>query len=99
MQDPNLYLLVFLEVFDTLKVSGFFTDAIHLRLFPFSLKDKARAWLYLLPPGSITTWDELTKAFLAKLFPPSKMENLRNRITTFAERETLYEGCEQFKDL
>jgi len=51
--------------------------------------------------GSITTWDELTKAFLAKFFPPSKTAILRNQITSFTqkENESLYEAWEQFKDL
>ena len=37
--------------------------------------------------------DELTKAFLTKFFPSSKMVNLRNQITTFTRRkdDSLYE--------
>jgi len=101
MEDPNLHLSVFLEVRDTLKINGASTDAIHLRLFPFSLKDKARSKLHSLPLGSVTTWDELTKVFLAKFFPPSKTGSLRNQITSFAQREdeSLYEAWERFKDL
>jgi len=45
-----------------LKLNGVSTDAIWLRLFPFSLKDKARAQLHSLPSGCITTWDKLTKS-------------------------------------
>jgi len=74
MEDPNLHLSVFLEVCDTLKINRGSNDAIRLRLFPFSLRDKARAWLHSLPPGSITTWDELTKVFLTKFFPPARWE-------------------------
>ena len=43
MEDPNLHLSIFLKVCDTLKINWAFTDAICLRLFPFSLKDKAKA--------------------------------------------------------
>jgi len=95
MEDPNLHLLVFLEVYDTLKINGASTDAIHLRLFLFSLRDKARAWRHSLPPGSnITTWDELTKVFVTKFFPPSKTGSLKNQITSFTqgEDEFLYEA-------
>jgi len=46
--DPKLHLLVFLEVCDTLKLNGVPTNAIRLRLFLFSLRDKARAWLHSL---------------------------------------------------
>ena len=101
MEDPNLHLLIFLEVCDTLKLTEVSTDAIRLPLFPFSLKDKAHAWLHSLPLDFICTWDELPKAFLAKIFPPSKTASLRNQITTFTQRddESLYEAWEQFKDL
>jgi len=101
IEDPNLHPSVFLEVCDTLKINGASTNAIRLRLFPFSLRDKARAWLHSLPPGSISTWEELTKAFLAKFFPPSKTMSLSNQITSFTQREdvTLYEVWERFKDL
>ena len=89
MGDPNLHLSVFLEVCDTLKINRASTDAIRLRLFPFSLRDKARAWFHSLPPGSISTWEELTKAFLAKFFPQSKTANLRNQITSSTQRRDL----------
>jgi len=39
MEDPTLHLSVFLEVCDTLKINGVYTNAIRLRLFPFSLRD------------------------------------------------------------
>jgi len=60
-----------------------------------------RAWLHLLPPGCITTWDKLIKVFLAKFFPSSKRASLRNQITTFSQKEdkTLYEAQERFKEL
>jgi len=88
-------------VYDTLKLNRVSTNTINLRLFPFSLEEKAHAWLHLSPPDSITTWDELTRAFLVKFFPTRKTASLRNQITTFTQRqdELLYEAWEQFKDL
>lgn len=99
--DPNLHLSVFLEYCDTLKMNGVTADAIRLRLFPFSLRDRARAWLHSLPTGSITTWDQLSQAFLAKYFPPSKTAQLRNQITNLTQKdgESLYEAWERFKEL
>jgi len=55
LEDPNLHLLVFLEVCDMLKLNEVSSDVIRLQLFPFSLRDKARAWLHSLPSGCITT--------------------------------------------
>jgi len=83
LEDLNLHLSVFLEVCDTLKLNRVPTDAIRLHFFPFLLRDKARAWSHSLPSKCITTWDELTKAFLAKYFPLSKTVSLRNQITNF----------------
>jgi len=40
---------------DMLKLNGVSSDAIYLRLFPFSLRDKVRAWLHSLPTGCIIT--------------------------------------------
>jgi len=96
MKEPNLHLSIFLEVCNTLKLKGVSTDFIRLHLFSFFLKDKACAWLRSLPSDSITTWDELIRAFLTKFFPSSKTVSLRNQITTFTQREdkSLYEPWE-----
>ncbi|KAI4368767.1 hypothetical protein MLD38_017284 [Melastoma candidum] len=83
--EPNAHIASFLEICDTFKSNGVSDDAIRLRLFPFSLRDKAKAWLYSLSPGSITTWDDLAREFLTKFFPPMKTVKLRRDITTFMQ--------------
>ena len=74
---------------------------MRLRLFPFSLKDRAKNWLNSLPGGSITSWDDLAQKFLAKFFPPAKTVKMRTEISNFAqfEGETLYEAWERYKEL
>ncbi|KAI4299964.1 hypothetical protein L6164_033385 [Bauhinia variegata] len=93
--------MIFLEYCDTVKLNGVTFDAIRLRFFPFSLRDRARSWLLSLPIDSITTWDELLKAFLSKYFPPSKIAQLRNQITTFAQKEdeSLFYAWDMYKEL
>ncbi|CAA7028457.1 unnamed protein product [Microthlaspi erraticum] len=74
-------------------------DAIKLRLFPMSLADKAHQWEKSLPHGTITTWDECKKAFLAKFFSTGRTAKLRSEISSFIQRnnETFAEAWERFK--
>ncbi|KAH9717547.1 hypothetical protein KPL71_021867 [Citrus sinensis] len=100
-EDPHLHLKLFLEVNDAFKIAGATQDALRLRLFPYSLRDRVRAWLNSLPSNSITTWNELVDKFLMKYFPPTKNVKLWNEITYFhqLEDESLYEVWERFKEL
>lgn len=100
-EDPILNLSVFVKYADTLKTNNVNPEAIRLRLFPFNLGDKAKAWIQSLPVNFITTWNELKKTFLARYFPPRKTAVLRNHITTFrqTEGESLFEAWEQYKDM
>ena len=54
-EDPNAHILNFLEVRDTMNYNGVDDDVIRLWLFPFFLKDKAKHWLTMEPPDSITS--------------------------------------------
>ncbi|XP_052299243.1 uncharacterized protein LOC127902982 [Citrus sinensis] len=100
-EDPHLHLKLFLEVSDAFKIAGASQEALRLGLFPFSLRDRARAWLNSLPPDSITTWSDLADKFLLKYFLPTKNTKLRNEITSFhqLENESLCDAWEKFKEL
>ena len=87
-EDPNQHLVMFLQLCDTVKYNGVTEDAIRLRLFPFSLRDRASQWLSSLARGSITTWDQLEQVFLDKFYPPSKTANIRTQITSFTQRDS-----------
>ena len=84
-----------------MKYNGVSDDAIRLRLFLFSLKDKAKNWLISEPLDLITTWDDLSNKFLARFFPPAEAAKLRIDISSFYqyEGESFYEAWEIFKDL
>ena len=86
---------------DIVKYNGVSDDALRIKLFPFSFKEKAKHWLISEPPDSITSWDDLSNKFLAKFFPLEKMEKLRIDISSFYqyEGESFYEAWERFKDM
>ena len=73
----------FLEICANCKFQNFTDDSIRLRLFPFSLKDKAKAWLNSLSSGSITSWELFATKFLSKFFPMAKTNALRREIADF----------------
>jgi len=93
-ENPHLHLCNFLLKCDTIKHNGVSADAIRLRLFPFSFKDRASDWLLNEEPNSITTWEALSKAFQSKYFPPGKTAKLRAKVNSFTQRgdESLYEA-------
>nr|KYP71171.1 Auxin response factor 4 [Cajanus cajan] len=72
-----------------------------MRLFPFSLNRKAKAWLHSQPNQSLTTWRDVETKFLARFFPPSKNTEARTAIATFAQGadEPLCEAWERYKSL
>ncbi|KAJ4723361.1 DNA-directed DNA polymerase [Melia azedarach] len=84
-EDRNAHIANFLEICDTFRHNGISDDAVKLRIFSFSLREKAKSWLSSLPPGTITTWYDLAQKFLAKFFSPAKTAKLRNDIATFIQ--------------
>ena len=80
-----IYTAYFLDICDMFRVNGVRDDAIRLRLFSFSLKDKAREWFNCLPARSITNWAILPQKFHAKYFPLGKTVKLHNEITNFMQ--------------
>ena len=99
MEDSLDHLDEFERLCGLTKINGVSEDGFKLRLFPFSLGDKAHLWEKTLPQGSITTWNDCKKAFLAKFFSNSKTARLRNEISGFTQKqnESFCEAWERFK--
>ena len=60
-------------------------DIVKLKLFPFSLRDRAKAWFSSLPKNSIDSWNKCKDAFISKYFPPAKINSHRNHIMNFKQ--------------
>ena len=76
----NAHLQNFLEVSNTINPKGTTLDIVHLRLFSFSLLEKAKTWFYS-NKEAFMTWEACSNAFLVKYFPVGKTNALQNRIT------------------
>ena len=92
-EDPHKHLKEFHVVCSNMKPQGIFEEQIKLRALPFSLADLAKDWLYYLPSGSITSWNELKRLFLEKYFLASWATTIRKKICGIRQdvEETLYE--------
>ncbi|XP_051113717.1 uncharacterized protein LOC127239556 [Andrographis paniculata] len=76
-------------------------DQIKLRVFPFSLKDTEKDWLFNLPAGNVTTWTDMKKKFLEKYFPVSRAAIMRKKICQMTQHtwESLFEYWDRFNAL
>ncbi|KAL4297714.1 hypothetical protein GQ457_12G015820 [Hibiscus cannabinus] len=52
-ENARQHLKSFLEICNLFKIHGVSNDVLKLKLSPYSLRDKAKAWLKNLPPGSL----------------------------------------------
>ncbi|KAL0342565.1 UNVERIFIED_CONTAM: hypothetical protein Scaly_1919100 [Sesamum calycinum] len=100
-EDPHKHLKEFHVVCAGMRPHGITDEQLNLRAFPFSLKDKAKDWLYYLPSGSIETWADMKQQFLQRFFPASRATHLRKEIYGIRQLngESLYEYWERFKEL
>ena len=100
-ENPYKHLDEFEEMCSTVKMAQFSDEALHLKLFPFSLKDRAKHWLNTLPAGTVTTWDRMKMEFLKQYFPISRTNTIRKAITSFGQLvgEQFHQSWERLKEL
>ncbi|CAM8937003.1 unnamed protein product [Rhodiola kirilowii] len=94
-EDPHQHLKRFVQMCNTVKTNGVPPESYYLRLFPFSLSDKASRWLDSHAEGTFTTGNRLTEAFLQQYFPPSKTAHFRNKIISFHSIDAAGGGLNQ----
>ena len=72
MEDPNKHLKEFEVVCSSMTPVNVDGSILKMKAFPFSLLEKAKDWLYELPPGTVTSWESMKRAFLEKFFPTDR---------------------------
>jgi hypothetical protein len=75
----------FVELCEMQKYKDIEGDIIKLKLFPFSLRGKAKDWLLSLPRNNIDSWAKCKDAFIGKYYPPAKIIALRSDIIKFRQ--------------
>ncbi|KAL4383785.1 hypothetical protein GQ457_15G018430 [Hibiscus cannabinus] len=91
----------FLEICNSFKIHGVSNDVLKRKLFPYSPRDKAKTWLNNLQQGSLQSWTQLCRCFLAKFSYTNMTDHLRNQITSFRQEddEAMHEAWERYRDL
>ncbi|KAL6325915.1 hypothetical protein AAG906_038406 [Vitis piasezkii] len=99
-ENPYAHIKEFEDVCNTFREGGASIDLMRLKLFPFTLKDKAKIWLNSLRPRSIHTWTDLQAKFLKKFFSTHRTNGLKRQISNFSakENEKFYECWERYME-
>ncbi|XP_026378387.1 uncharacterized protein LOC113272804 [Papaver somniferum] len=94
-ENPYHHVRDFEDICGTLHFDQMPEESLKLRLFSFSLKEKAKSWMNALQPHSIGTWEELTKEFFKKFFPNHKTVAIRQSldVSTRSTVESMYNGA------
>ncbi|XP_042955290.1 uncharacterized protein LOC122291568 [Carya illinoinensis] len=100
-ENPYLHITEFKEICSTFMDQTCTEEVIRLKLFPFSLKDKAKTWLNSLRPRTIGTLQEMQTGFLKKFFPIHRTNALKRQIMNYSlkDSKTFYQYWKRFKDL
>src|ERR1044071_3558235 len=100
-EDAALHLNNFIELCDMQKYKEVDGDIVKLKLFPFSLRGRAKEWLQSLPKNSIDSWSKCKDAFIGKYYSPAKIIQLRSNIMNFRQldNEHVAQAWERMKTL
>ena len=100
-EDAAAHLNNFVELCEMQKYKDVDGDIIKLKLFPFSLRGKAKEWLNSLTRNSIDSWTKCKDAFIGKYYPPAKIISMRSDIMKFKQldNEHVAQAWERMKSL
>ena len=99
-ENPYTHFREFEEVCNTFKDDTTTLDLMRLKIFPFTLKDKAKIWLNSLRTRTIQNWTEMQVEFLKKFFSTHRTNNLKRQFSAFSsnENEKFYACWERYME-
>ncbi|GJR72539.1 reverse transcriptase domain-containing protein [Tanacetum coccineum] len=99
--DLHDHIREFLAIYNMFKYSETQSEAVKLLIFPFSLYDEAKTWFNELNEESITSWEQIRRAFINRFFPPSLFNRLLLEIRNFSQLvcENLTEAWLRLKNM
>ncbi|GJV29449.1 reverse transcriptase domain-containing protein [Tanacetum coccineum] len=83
--DPHNHIHEFLAICNMFKYGETQSEAVKLLIFPISLCDEAKTWFNELNEESITSWEQMRRAFINRFFPPSLFNRLLLEIRNFSQ--------------
>ena len=86
-ENPYSHIQEFEEVCNNFKEDATNLDLMRLKIFPLTLKDKAKIWLNSLRLRTIRNWTEMQAEFLKNFFSTHRTNSLKRQIYTFAANE------------
>ena len=100
-EDPIDFIREYEEVISRIPIGHLTEDQLRRRIFPYTLKDKAKTWFLGLPDRSLRTWEEVFDKFMSNYYSHMKTSYLRRAITKFEQKddEAFHEAWERFKSL
>ena len=75
-EDAATHLNNFVDLCDMQKKKYVDNDIVKLKLFPFSLRDHAKAWFSTLPKNSIDSWTSAKMLLSLSIFLPLRLSLL-----------------------
>ena len=78
-ENPYTHIKDFEELCHTFQEGTISIDLMRLKLFPFTLNDKAKVWSNYLIPQNIRSWPKLKAEFLKKFFPGHRTSGLKRQ--------------------
>ncbi|GKD80464.1 reverse transcriptase domain-containing protein [Tanacetum coccineum] len=99
--DPHDHICEFLAICNMFRYGETHSKAVKFLIFPLSLCDEAKFWFSELNEESITSWEQMRKAFINRFFPPSLFNHLLLKIRNFSQNiyESLTEAWLRLKNM